>query len=516
VRVTHAVLGGAAGTVWLALPVMTINSGSAVALPRAGPAATATAGQDGTRGADLVLPLVAVGAAAVLAGYGYVRHTRRSGTRTTPGGGRDRNGPAPPTPAQSPLSELDGRARKSLVLADDCLRTSREELGFAEALSGTEAVAPFARAVRKAEAELAAAFGLRRRYEQGLPQDPAARQQALAAVLGRCEEAGRLLDSMAGDFDELRGLDRGLGEALAVADARFRELAGRAPVTESTLTGLAQRYAPAASEPVRGYAQQAKDRLLFAATHLGLARQDADHGDQPRAAAQLRGAEGAVAQAAVFLDGIERLAAELDEAAAMIGAALSGAEAGQPGADARLPDVPIGEVRARTRHADAVLTSVRQELTSGRPYDPLHVLRRIVRATVPLAMGRTGVLSAAALLTARSATAAAAGFITTHRGAVGATPRTLLSEAERHLTSESPTDHVHADTSAREARELAEQDVRSHGNPYPGADRRTPGAAGAVLGGLLLPTPSPLGIPLSFGGPDTRTRHAVAVSPDPA
>jgi hypothetical protein len=476
--------------------------------------ATATAAaprQDETWGADLVLPLVAVGAAAVLAGYGYVRRTRRSRTRTTPGGGRGGGGPAPP-PARSPLTELDERVRKSLALADDCLRTSREELGFAEARFGAEAVAPFTRTVRKAEAELAAAFGLRRRYDHGLPQDPAARQQALAAITGRCEEAGRILDSAAGDFDELRGLDRALSEALAVVEARFRQLTCRVRATESTLTDLTLRYAAAASEPVRGYAEQAKDRLLFATTHLDLTRQAADRGDQHRASAQLRATEGAVAQAAVFLDGIERLATELDEAAAMVGAALSGAEAERAGTGSRLPDVPLGEVRARTRHADAVLTSVRQELTSGRSYDPLHVLRRTVRATAPLAMGRTGVLSAAALLTARSATAAAAGFITTHRGAVGTTARALLSEAERLVTSESSTDHVYADTLAREARDLSEQDVRTHGNPYPEADRRTPGAAGAVLGGLLLPTPSPLGIPFSFGGPGTRTRHAVTVS----
>lgn len=512
-RVTHAVLGGAAGIVWLALPVMTINSGTAVALPRDGPVPVAAAPQqDETSGADLVLPLVAVGAAVVLAGYGFVRRTRRARTRTTPGGGRGGGGPAPPLPAQSPVTELDERARESLVLADDCLRTSRDELGFAEARFGAEAVAPFARTVRKAEAELTAAFGLRRRYDHGLPADPAARQQALAGMVGRCEEAGRLLDSAADGFAALRGLERGVGEALGVAEARFRELTARAPATESALTGLARRYAPAASEPVRGYTEQAKDRLLFATTHLNLTRQAVDRGDRAGAAGQLRAAEGAVAQATVFLDGIERLATELEEAAAMVGAALSGAEAERAGAGSRLPDVPVGEVRSRTLHADAVLASVRQELTSGRPYDPLDVLRRIVRATAPLAMGRTGVLSAAALLTARSATAAAGGFITTHRGAVGAAPRTLLSEAERLVASDSPTDHLRADASAREARELAEQDVRTHGNPYPEADRHMPAAAGAVLGGILLPAPSSAGIPPSFGGPGTRERHAVTLS----
>ncbi|WP_199811505.1 hypothetical protein [Streptomyces sp. NRRL S-340] len=505
---------------------MTINSGTAVAaeaLPRAGPVAAGTAAppQDETSGADLVLPLVAVGAAAVGAGYGYVRRTRRARTRTTPGGG---GADASPPPAD-PLSggriagldgldgpgELDARARQSLVLADDCLRTSREELGFAEAARGGADVAPFAGAVREAERELAVAFGLRLRYDAGDPADPSARRQVLAGVIGRCEEAGRLLDAAADAFDDVRALDRGVGRAVEVAETRFRALAARTPAAEAVLAGLARRYAPSASDQVTGYTEQAKDRLMFATVHLNQARQRADLGETGRAAAHLRAAEGAVAQAAVLLDGVERLAAELDEAASMVPAALSGAEAERAGARSRLTGVPAGEIRSRVLHADAVLASVRQELTSGRRHDPLDVLRRVVTATAPLDAGRTGVLSAAALLIARSATAAAADFVTTHRGAVGAAARTLLAGAERLLDSDDPVGHLRADALAREARDRAEQDVRTHGNPYTEADADTPGTAAAVLGGLLL-TPSPTAPPPHFGGPRTRARRVASRS----
>ncbi|WP_234425669.1 hypothetical protein [Streptomyces kebangsaanensis] len=482
---------------------MTITSGSAVALPRAGAATVAAAPrQDETSAGYLALPLVVVVAAGVLAGYGYVRRTRRARTRTTPGGG-------PTAPSPPPSDELDKRSRELLVRADDWVRTSGEELGFAEARFGTAATAPFARAVQAAGAELAAAFRMRRRYDQGVPEDPAARRQALAGVIGRCEEAGRLLDAAAGGFDELRGLDRGVGGALEVAEARFRELTGRTAATEAVLAGLARRYVPSASEHVTGYVEQAKDRLMFATARLNRARQQADRGEGEQAAGQLRAAEGAVVQAAVFLDGVERLAAELDEAAAMVPAALSGAEAERAGTAVRLTDVPAGEARARILHADSVLASVRQELTSGRPYDPLDVLRRIVEAAAPLATGRTGVLSAAALLTARSATSAAAGFVTTHRGAVGTAARTLLTEAERLLATRPSTDAPHADVLAREARHHAEQDVRTHGNPYAEPDTHTPGTAGAVLGGIVLPGSSPASITPSFGGPRTRNRRTV-------
>ncbi|GAA2910029.1 hypothetical protein [Streptomyces mexicanus] len=530
---TRAVLVGTAGIVWLVFPSTTITSASAVALPRAGPVAPAAAPrQDGTSGDDLVLPLIAVGAAGILAVYGYVRRTHRARTRTTPGGGdrdgadrhgADRHGEdggdggsRAGGPGRAPLTALEARACDALVLADDCVRTSREELGFAEVRSGTEACAPFVRAVRQAETEVAAAFRTRQRYDEGVP-DPAddrARRRALADMTGRCEEAGRLLDAAVTQFDALRGLDReeSLGEALVLAETRFRELAGRTTATEQIVTALHERYAPTACEPVTGYVEQAKDRLMFATAHLNQARQSADRGGHTRAAAELRAAEGAVVQVAVFLDAVSSLAEDLEEAASLVPAALSGAEAARAGAEERLTGVPAGEVQARILHAGAVLTSVRRELTSGRAYDPLGVLRRVVAATAPLGAVRAGVLSAAALLTARSAVAAAEGFITTHRGAVGATARARLVEAQRLLAAEDSAVLPRADALARTARDLAEQDVRTHGNPYAEADAHTPGTAGALRGGILLPGPSPTGAAPSYGGPGKRKRRAPHVS----
>jgi hypothetical protein len=322
VRVVHAVLGGAAGIAWLVLSGMTTMTDVPVAVTGDRPVASAPTAQeevDETSAGDLVLPLVAVGAAAVLAGYGYVRRTRRARIRTTPGG-------APTGPPVPSLAELDQQARRLLVEADDCVRTSREELGFAEARFGAEAVEPFARAVREAEAEPAAAFRMRQRYEEGVPADAAARRQVLAGIVGRCREAGHRLDAEAAGFDQLRGLEGDLGEALAVAEARFRELADRTGAAEAVLTDLGERYAPYASTRVTGHVEQAKDRLVFATARLNQARQRADLGEPDRAAGYLRAAEGAIAQAAVFVNGVERLAGELSTAAAMVPAALTGAE----------------------------------------------------------------------------------------------------------------------------------------------------------------------------------------------
>ncbi|MFD9392874.1 hypothetical protein ACFWBB_19810 [Streptomyces sp. NPDC060000] len=536
VRVAHAVLGGAVGVVWLVLPGMTSGGDAPVAIKNPAPGASAAAAADGGRATvDLVLPLVAVGAAGAAAGYGYVRRVRRARVRTTPGGTGDA---PPPKPSSSPAA-LDEQAREALVEADNRVRAARTELDFVEALRTAEALEPFRRTVHEAESELAAAFRMRQRYDEGVPAEEEARGHALAGIVGRCDEAGRRLDAVAGEFGRLRALDQGVDEALGVAEGLFRELAGRTGASEAVLAGLRARYAPTATASVTGSVEQAKDRLVFATVRLNQARQSADSGRPERAARQLRAAEGAVAQAAVLVEGVDRLAEELRSAEQTVPAALTGAEAElararrqTPPHTGTAPSGPLGGTKAQPSgpprpspgpdgppptdaaarsvallHADAVLGSVRQEVTGGRPWDPVEVLRRIVRATAPVAPGRAGVLPAAALITARSATAAAADFVATHRGAVGAAARTRLAEAERLLATGDPADRPPAEILALEARELAERDVRAHGNPYPGdpgaggTAEGTAGTGGAVLGGIVPAEDPENGTPAGFAGP---------------
>ncbi|MFF8994675.1 hypothetical protein ACF09H_33055 [Streptomyces sp. NPDC014983] len=534
-RVTHAVLGALVGTGWLMLPLMTITTGAPVPASSAGTVASASApGGGGTSTADFVLPLVVVAAAAALAAYGYLRRVRRTRTRTTPGTMPGR--PQPPT-----LADAERQARTALVLADDCVRTSREELSFvrerfgvvkggvgageggeaedgAEAATGALVRAPreteaeavtegFARALRGAEAELVAAFAMWRRYEEGFPEGTAARRQALAGVVGRCAEAGRRLDAEAAALDQVRGLEGpGAGAASEVAEGRFRALAVRTVAAHGTLAALRERYAPSATDLVTGSVEQAKDRLLFATARLNEARRAIDAADGDRAARSLRAGEGAVAQAEVLVSGVERLAARLREAAALVPAALTGAEADLAAARHGRSRTPLamGERAARLAHADGVLAAVREELTGALPYDPLDALRRITRAVGRLDVGRSGVLDTAALLVAHAALDSADDFIAVHRGAVGPEARARLSEAARTPVTGTAA-AFEADTAAREARTLAERDVRTHGTPYP--DTTTAGLPGAVLGGILLAEEPDGGPPASFGGPATRGRR---------
>ncbi|MEB3965527.1 TPM domain-containing protein, partial [Streptomyces kunmingensis] len=427
-----------------------VVAGRPVPTPAITPGEADPGAGDGTGTGDLVLPLIAVGAAGAVAVYSYTRRKRRMSERTTPGRGRGAGAAGWGKSQVAPLPELDTQARHLLVETDDAVRTSTEELGFATAQFGEEAVKPFSEALAYAQTELTAAFKLRQQLDDAFPEDDPTKRRMLDEIISRCTEAGRRLDQESGDFDRLRSLEQAAPEALANAERAAQELAAHTDRAQETLTALGRQYAPSALVSVAGHVEQARDRLAFATTHLGQARQSVDTGDNGRAAVHLRVAEGAIDQADTFVAAVERLAGELAEAKDKLPAALTESEADL--ADARgllegtAQGVSTADLQGRIARAESVVGDVQKERAAG-PYDPIDALRRVEEADAALdealaaarereaGTTRARSLLGQALLAARSSTGAAADFVTTHRGAVGSEARTRLAEAQRHLAN---------------------------------------------------------------------------------
>ncbi|ALO10820.1 hypothetical protein AQF52_5226 [Streptomyces venezuelae] len=481
-----------------------------------GPADPGAPADDGTSATDLVLPVVLVGGAGAVAAYAYTKRRKRAETRTTPQGGQGWGRPKEPPPPS--MEELDGQARLTLVATDDAVRTSQEELGFATAQFGEEAVRPFTDAVAFAKEQLTASFRLRQKLDDSFPEDEQTRRSMLDEILRRCGEADARLDAESEAFDRLRALERTAPEALATVEAAFREQTGRMGLAEAALTAMRERYADSAAAPVAGDIEQAKDRLVFATTHINQARQQIDAGDNGGAAVHIRAAEGAVDQAARLVEAVDRRAQELAEAVGKLPGALSETDADL--ADARgllkgtAEGVSTADLQGRIARAESVVAEVRRGVETGR-YDPIDALRRVEEADAALdeslegareresGTRRARALLDQAMLTARSAIGAAADYITTHRGAVGSEARTRLAEAQRRWEkarvlagAEDPQSALaeaqQADALARRAQDLAEQDVRTYGNPN-GLGGVTGvggsgggGLGGAVLGGIIL------------------------------
>ncbi|MFG2328794.1 TPM domain-containing protein [Streptomyces sp. NPDC048604] len=491
-----AVLGGQP------VPVPTISPG---------PADPGGGGTDTIEASDYVLPVTVVGLTAAGAAYLVTRRSRRrrdAGAGTAP--------PAPPgwgtprEPAPTPLPELDGQARRALVAADDAVRTSQEELGFATAQFGEEAVAPFTEAVQFAQDELTASFRLRQALDDAYPEDDATRRAMLDEILRRCADADARLDAVAEDFDRLRDLERDAPRALDAADAAYRAQVARIGTAEASLEAMRRRYAESAAGPVASDTAQAKDRLVFATTNLDRAREAVAADENGVAAVHIRAAEGAVDQAARLIEAVDRRARELAEAVGRLSVALTETEADLADAHGLLQDAEgsMSDLRGRVARAQSVVADVRRVVEAGR-YDPLDALRRVEEADAALdsalagvreresGAGRARVLLDQALLTARSAAGAAADYVTTHRGAVGSEARTRLAEARRRLDRAGQlaeggdpqaalAEAQQADALARQAQELAEQDVRGYGYPGPSRTAGGSGLGGAVLGGIIL------------------------------
>ncbi|WP_149184230.1 TPM domain-containing protein [Streptomyces sp. TRM49041] len=485
-------------------------------------------GDGGSPGADLIVPVVLVAAVLVAAGYAYITRRRRTRTRTTPHGGV-------PVPQDA---ELDARARRALVDTDDAVRTSREELGFAVAQCGEEAAKPFTEAVAYAQGELTAAFRLRQEFDDAHPEDETVRRAVLEEIAARCADADRRLDEESDAFDRLRDLERTAPSALTAADATHRELSARLTTAEAALVAMRGRYTASAAEPVSTAPEQAAERLEFAAANLRSAREAL--GGSPGAPADVVGclhaAEAALGQAGRLVDGVDRRAVELAEAAGRLPEAL--AEAERDLAESRelsegAPDVgPAAELRGRVARLESVVGDVRLAVDAGR-YDPLDALRRVGEADAALDEARererlrerdarrVRAFLGQALLTARSALGAAEDYLATHRGAVRSEARTRLAEARRHLgdagTAAEPRDALQdarcADTLARQAQALAEQDVRLYAAPdaRPGGPG---GLGGAVLGGIVLGGGAPE-VLARFGGGGTRGRSGTAPGVSP-
>ena len=226
--------------------------------------------------------------------------------------------PARVTPASAPdptagLSdeELSRRANALLVDADDAIKTSEEELGFAVAQYGTEATESFTSTVATAKQEVARAFQLRQELDDSTPEDPQTRRAMLAEIIRRCEVADQRLDAEADAFDALRDLEGRLDIAIADVKAGRDASVSRLPEVRHTMQTLRSTYADSALRSVSDNIEQAQDRIQFASDALTQAEVDAQRGDRSAAAVAVRAAQEAISQASTLLGALKTVADDL-------------------------------------------------------------------------------------------------------------------------------------------------------------------------------------------------------------
>lgn len=476
-------------------------AGAAVALAdglSAAPASGSSTGDSGGSGFGFLWLLLGLLLLGALAFFFLRRRSSKGGGGRGPGSGA--GGGSGDAPAS--IEELRHEAAASLIEVDDSIRTSTQELGFAQAQFGDADVAPFQDALDLSKKELTQAFDLQRQATEakGSPQEGA----LLSQIVALCKGADKRLDDQVAHFDELRSLERNIDKVLPGLANRVAELQERLPRCVATADGLKARYPESALATVMSNLTEATERTRLAGEFVTAGNDLLGAGDRSGAVARSRAAEEAIGQASTLLDSVDRAPTELVEAESAVSALIAETEKDVAEAE-RLGVSP----ELATAHGYAVQTLAwAKQVTAAGGYDPIAARRALETSDGALENGLGPIRDAAAakaraeaLLAsvtegARASIQAADDFIETRRGAVGAKARTHLAEAQRRYqlgmqpTSADPQEALAnlqaADQLADQALAEAQRDEAAYRN----AEQRGRTGGGdlgtMILGGILV------------------------------
>ena len=412
-------------------------------------------------------------------------------------------------------ADLARRAEQALVGADERIRTTTDELSFAEAELGESLTADLRRALAAVRTHLREAFQLHQLNHDEIPDTPEELRTRNARILQLCDWAQDLLDEKTAVLAESVAKVRRAPEIIAQVRADAAALSARIPQTREAIQRLAARYAESAMHQITASAAEAEQLISFA-TH------SADVSERRRAAKQneeanvaLETATEATRRASALLDAVEDFEIEALRAESTLAEVV---------ADSRGDLIAARNAPATPEVAQAVsaLQSALAALTpSGTPNDPFAELSQLREANSALAEAIAQARHRAetprpsiaqvqhAIDDADRQLGVARGLIAGHRGWIGADARTRLAEAERlrvDLSDLLPAEDTREAALlqarrvahlASEALQLAQRDIDSSrppgqdwgGGGWGGGPRRGGGGgdlASGILGGLVI------------------------------
>ncbi len=398
--------------------------------------------------------------------------------------------------------ELNKLSSAALVDIDDALKTSEQELGFAEAQFGKDATREFAAAIESGHASVKEAFGLRQKLDDSEPETEAQKRQMNSEIIRLCREVSSSLDEQVDTFDELRDLQAKAPQVLEDVEQRAGEILTRLPGARTVLAQLAAAHPDTSLASIENNADQAESLISAAREQVAHGTEALTTDDRAMAVTHARAAEDAVGQASTLLDAIAAADSDLRAAPTKIAERLTSLQLDVDDA-ARLA---TGDP-AVTQAAVAATTAI--AYAQQADHDPLAAVAGLESAEATLDERLAPLRAAAAeadkariALTesvgrVTSRVKGVANFIETRRGAVGAEARTRLSEATRHLDraqqvlTDDPEESLLALQKAESFVNQAEQLARKDVGTWERSQRQSSGGAGGglnsmVLGGILI------------------------------
>jgi hypothetical protein len=463
--------------------------------------------------------------AAALAGGGIAlasRNRKKKSTQMQPA--RGAQGPKDPLDEMS-VEELRTKAGSLLVAADDAIRSSEQEVGFALASYGEESVETFRKDIEVAKDHMRESFQLQNQLDDHIPDTEEQKRAWLKDIIARCEAVGASLSAHQKEFNDLRHLEDSADSALADLRARAAQAADTVSGAEQQLVALHGKYADTALVEVTDNANQARERLQFVQAAVAKAEESLASSDRSTAVLAIRAGEESVAQTVTLVEAVAKASQHLDQSMENLRVGVGQTTQDLAQARALVDAGQHRELAGPIAGVEQTLGRVKAGLNSGRP-DPVDLLKQLEKAHRQLDAPLAGIRDRqeqerraasslqAAIMQAQAQIDGTQDFIAARRGAVGSQARTKVAEAERtlqqavRLSGQDPVTALNlanqASSLADRASQLAQQDLSSWGGGYAGAGYGhgghrggyghgggaggsfAGGLGGAILGGILM------------------------------
>lgn len=412
---------------------------------------------------------------------------------------------------QSQDAELSRKAQAELIEVDERIRTTSDELTYAEIELGREATAPLREALEAVRKHLGEAFHLNQLNHDEIPDTSEELRTRNARILQLCEWADDLLDDRTQALAEPIARARRAPEIITGIERDVARMREQLPALDDIITRVSSRYSPEAVRKVAGNPQEAKQLLDFAEHGAQVSTRRREAGQREQANLALETAIEANRRATTLVEAVESFEIEALRAETTLSEIIE---------DSR-EDIVTARAFAGTPAVAAAVSELEKALGSltpaGSKPDPFSELTRLRTANTALDQAIASARERAsrpvipeaqvrhAVDDADRQLGVARSVIAGHRGWIGADARTRLAEAERirlDLPSgpvdEDDRERVLADARrcgqlAAEALQLAQRDIDSS---RPGGDddwgswggrggRGRGGGGSDLVGGLL-------------------------------
>ncbi|WP_130353770.1 hypothetical protein [Agromyces ramosus] len=197
-----------------------------------------------------------------------------------------------------------------MVAADERIRVTTDELGFAEALLGADATTQLGEALVAVRRQLSEAFRLNRLNHDVVPGTADDVRARYLRIVEMCEWVEGVLDEQTSALADRVGRARRAPEIIAGVRADVEHLRARVPHARDTIDRLAARYSGEALARVEANPAEAEQLLGFAEHSVAVAERRHDAGRREQASVALEASVESVRRAATLLDAVETFEVE--------------------------------------------------------------------------------------------------------------------------------------------------------------------------------------------------------------